>query len=195
MTNLSYMPPQERDEFYDETVVSPFDGASPEHGEQTFDLRQIMHILWRRKMIIIATSFTATLVAILGVMQATPLYIAEAQLVVERQRERTLEFREVLQGGRLDHYTNRTEAAVLASRGLAGKVVDEMDLVNHPLFNRKLAKKKPKSLLARINIRRFVRGLIPDWIRDELRGDSGSAETETETYTTEELAAFFREDV
>jgi hypothetical protein len=43
------------------------------------------------------------------------------------------------------------------SRGLAGKVVDELDLINHPLFNPDLAEPKSKSLLGRINLRGFNR--------------------------------------
>ena len=195
MINLRYMPLHDRDEDSEETVAPSFDSVSAGHGEQAFDLRQIMHTLWRRKMIIIATSFIMTLLAVLGVMQATPLYVARAELVVERQRERTLEFRQVLQDGRLDRYTNRTEAAVLMSRGLAGKVVDELDLVNHPLFNPTLAKPKPKGLLDRIDLRGFVRGLIPDWIRDELRGSDQKSSAAAEDYTKAEMAAYFREDV
>ncbi|MBT3333623.1 MAG: polysaccharide biosynthesis tyrosine autokinase, partial [Rhodospirillaceae bacterium] len=195
MTNLSYMQPPEGDEFHEEGPPTSFEGTPMARGEAVFDLRHIMHTLWRRKMIIIATSFIMTVLAILGAMQATPLYIAEAQLVVERQRERALEFRQVLQSGRLDHYTNRTEAAVLMSRGLAGKVVDELDLTNHPLFNPALAPSKPKSILQHIDLRGFVRGLIPDWVRDELRGTSSDEQVEPESYTEEELAAYFREDV
>lgn len=195
MTSLSYIPMPEGDERYEESLAPPFDGTPMGQGEQAFDLRQIMHTLWRRKMIIIATSFILTLLAVLAVMQATPLYVAEAQLVVERQRERTLEFRQVLQDGRLDHYTNRTEAAVLMSRGLAGKVVDELDLVNHPLFNPALGEPKSRGLMDRIDLRGFVRGLIPNWVLDELRGGAEDS-THTETnYSTEEMAAFLREDV
>lgn len=195
MSNLSYMPLRDRDEDYEEAIAPSFDSMPAGHGEPAFDLRQIMHTLWRRKMIIIATSFIITLLAVLGVMQATPLYVAEAQLVVERQRDRTLEFRQVLQGGRFDHYTNRTEAAVLMSRGLAGKVVDELDLVNHPLFNSSLAEPKPEGLLDRIDLRGFVRSLIPDWVRDELRGGDKKTKASEETYTKAEMAAYFREDV
>ncbi len=200
MSNLSYMPLPDRDD-YDREVAPPpaFDAMSMGQGEPAFDLGKVMHTLWRRKMIIIATAFIVTTFAVLSVMQATPLYIAEAQLVVERQRERTLEFSQVLSGGRLDRYTNRTEAAVLMSRGLAGKVVDELDLVNHPLFNSSLAEPKPKGLMDRIDIRGFVkdfaRSLIPDWVRDELRGETDASQGEEEEYTREEMAAFFREDV
>ena len=199
MSNLSYMPLRERDDDFEETLAPSFDGAPGGHGEPAFDLRQIMHTLWRRKMIIIATSLTLTLLAVLGVMQATPLYVAEAELVVERQRDRTLEFREVLQDGRFDHYTNRTEAAVLMSRGLAGKVVDELDLINHPLFNPALANPESKSLLRRIkdklDLRGFLTGLMPDWVRDELRGTSKNSTPPAGKRTDAERAAQLREDV
>ena len=85
------MPLRDRDEDYEDAVPPSFDGMSGGYDEQPFDLRQIMHTLWRRKMIIIATSFIMTVLAVLGVMQATPLYVAEAELVVERQREQAYE--------------------------------------------------------------------------------------------------------
>jgi polysaccharide biosynthesis transport protein len=195
MTNLSYMPLPDGDDKYEDSAAPNFDGMSMGQGEQAFDLGQVMHTLWRRKMIIIATSFIMTVLAIFGVMQATPLYVAEAELVVEQQRERALEFSQVLGGGRLDRYTNQTEAAVLMSRGLAGKVVDELDLVNHPLFNYTLAEPEPEGLMDKIDIEGFIKGLIPDWVREELKGESKGAEDPAAAFTKEELAAFFREDV
>ena len=66
MTNLSYMQPPEGDEFHEEGALATFDGAPMAQGETVFDLRHIMHTLWRRKMIIIATSFIMTVLAILG---------------------------------------------------------------------------------------------------------------------------------
>ncbi|MDP6344605.1 MAG: GumC family protein, partial [Alphaproteobacteria bacterium] len=194
MSNLSYMTQRDSDEFYDDAMAPPYDAMAVAQGDEaTFDLRQLLQIVWCRKMTIVATSFILTTLAVLGVMQATPLYVAQAQLVVEEQRERALEFGQVLQGGRFDYWTNQTQAAILMSRGLAEKVVDEMDLTNHPLFNPALAEPE-EGLFDRLDLRGFVRGLIPQWIRDELRRARGQ-EAEVDEYTDEELAAFLREDV
>ena len=123
MTNLSYMPLPDGDDKYEDSAAPNFDGMSMGQGEQAFDLGQVMHTLWRRKMIIIATSFIMTVLAIFGVMQATPLYVAEAELVVEQQRERL-----ILR--HLETWSEEKTKMFGSGREGAGRKADTNDVIN-----------------------------------------------------------------
>jgi succinoglycan biosynthesis transport protein ExoP len=199
MSNVEYIHQPEPDDYYDAGWQQ---GGGPRLSRaRGVDLRHVLRLLWRRKMLLVATSFIVTTLAVLGVMQATPLYVAESEIVIERQRERTLDFQEVLQGGNFDFYTTSTEAAVIMSRRTAEKVVDELDLVNHPIFNPSLRPEK-RSFFSGIDITReiksFARSLIPEWVNEELerlRQSSDEQGQDRPRLSQEERARLFREHV
>jgi len=195
MATVSYIQPTEVEDQYEDG----WPGAGrPGYGarRQALDLRQVLRTLWRRKIILIGTAVVLTALAFLWVMQATPLYVAEAQIVVEQQRERTLDFQEVLQSGPFDYTTTMTEASVIMSRRMAEKVVDELGLVDHPVFNPD-AEVESRSLFEELDIRSslkgFVRDLVPEWLREELRHvRRAEAEAATVELSEEEEAQQFR---
>jgi len=196
MATVSYIKPTDvEDEHEDVWPGAARPGYPPRR--QALDLRQVLRTLWRRKLILVGTAAVLTMLAFLWVMQATPLYVAEAQIVVEQQRDRTLDFQEVLQSGPFDYTTTMTEASVIMSRRTAEKVVDELDLVSHPFFNSE-AEPDSRGLFDEIDVRGslkgFVRDLVPEWLREELRRVQHAQETAAEVELSEaEEAAELRE--
>ncbi|MFQ5958832.1 MAG: GumC family protein, partial [Alphaproteobacteria bacterium] len=147
----------------------------PAEGDDAINLRQLLAILWRHKMIVIGTTMVITSITLLVVLQLTPLYVAEAQIVVEPPRTNVVDIDSVAQSMATDYYTNETQAAIIASRVLAEKVIDRLNLVDDPLFNPSL---RPPSdgLLARLNLRNLrFSDLIPDSWRAALH-DSGAGD-------------------
>ena len=112
--------------------------ASPEPG-----LPDVLALLWRRKGLIASTVILTTLAAVLAVFQLTPRYTAETQILFGTRTEKVVDIQNVLEALRSDRTTIRSEVQVLRSRSLAGKVVDELGLVDRPEFNRHL---RPPSL-------------------------------------------------
>ena len=108
-------------------------------GDDTVNLRQLLTTLWRRKAIVMGTTLVITSITVLVVMQLTPLYIATAEVVVEPPRTNVIDIKSVAQSLRPDWQTNETQAAVIGSRVLAERVVDEIGLMNDPDFNPSLA--------------------------------------------------------
>ncbi len=117
--------------------------------DTALDLRRILSILKRRKVMILGVMFVITSLAALVVSQLTPLYRAEVKLVVEGSRQNIAPIQAVVQGLNPDVMTNETEAAILTSRELAAKAVERLNLVNNPLYNPDLLPKK-KGLLSAI---------------------------------------------
>lgn len=180
MNTLSYLQPQAHDNGRRELADMPAEASPLAQDEQVLDLRKMLNILWRRKMIIVATAFIVTTLAVLGVLRAVPLYVASSQIVVENERHNPLGLQDAYAARDLDFYTNQTEAKVLASRGIAEKVVDELNLMQHPLFNPALAEPQ-KSLWSDLNLKQRLLNLAPEWLRQEYvritsGGSSGSQE-------------------
>lgn len=111
--------------------------------EEQLDLAYLLGVLRRRKYLIAGIVFLVTSFTALFVTQITPLYRAEALLVLEENQQNVLNIDAVTSGLRTDYYTNETEAAVIGSRALAVKTVEQLDLVNDPMFNPYLEPPKP----------------------------------------------------
>lgn len=166
MTNVSYIPPRGGTPPGDESPY-PVAGAGEVPG---LTLRQLVSVLWRRKAIIITTVLVICTLSALAVMQAKPLFVAEALVVVEPQREKVLKIDSVLQGVNPDFYTNETEAAVIRSRLTAAKVVDKLNLLENPLFNPDLVTARPgllAELITMVDPRPLLQQMMPDWVLDQ----------------------------
>lgn len=137
----------------------------------SLSLRDIFMTLWRRKLVFVGTALIGTGFAVLVVNQIIPLYIAEVSVVIEPPRTNIIDIDSVAQGLSTDWFTQETQAAIMESRILAEKVVDRLDLLNHPDYNYKLRERK-KSFFKRLKLMSYLpdswRTAIKD-IRDLVR--------------------------
>jgi capsular exopolysaccharide synthesis family protein len=106
-------------------------------------LRRLLSILRRRKTMIMGVVAVFTTACWLVVNQITPIFSASAQIVLAPNRQQVVDIESVVSGITPDYYTNETEAAVIASRELATKAVDQLDLTRNPLFNPLLRRPEP----------------------------------------------------
>jgi exopolysaccharide transport family protein len=158
----------------------------PPSAETALDLRRVLAILKRRKVLILGVMFVVTSLAMLVVSQVTPLYRAEAKLVVEKSRQNIAPIQAVVQGLNPDYLTNETEAAVLTSRELAAKAVDRLNLINNPLYNPEL-RPVEKGLVGTIAdpVEAFISAQIIRPMRETLLGVQ-ERPAETPTLSAEE---------
>ncbi|MHA1112888.1 MAG: GumC family protein [Alphaproteobacteria bacterium] len=155
------------------------------------DPRQILGVLRRRKWLIAGIVLLVGGLATLFVNQITPIYSAEALLVVESSRENVLNIESVVQGLPQDYFTNETEAAVIASRELAVKAVERLNLRRHPLFDPDLAPPPPGMLDAvRETVRRWILGDDAEEIDVEATATALSPE-EAERQLKEDLVSYY----
>ena len=188
MATLSYINPQADAEV--ERLLPAAVAERPEEGEAS-PLRAVLATLLRRKWWIVAFMAIAAVLSILYVYQLTPRYVAEGVVVVETRRENVVNIRSVLEGPNADFYTNETEAQVLRSRTLAAKVVDQLDLVNNPYFNRALSEPK-KGLMAGLDLRESLIALLPDFVRESA---DAPARQKMASMSADERQALLREQV
>ena len=145
-------------------------GGGGRGGQQ--DLRTLLGMLWRRKALIIGVTAIGTTLSVLMANRMTPVYEAEARLVLEAGRTNVTAgaIENVVQGLNPDFFTHETEAEIIMSRSLATKVVDKLNLVENPLFNPDL-RPPSRSLLD------SIKDLIPDeWLSILGSGDEDENE-------------------
>ncbi len=148
----------------------------PTQGQETLSIATLLGILRRRLWLILGLVVLVTSLATIYVQQLTPLYSAEATLVVEPSRTRALDD-SVVRGLSPDYYTNETEAAVVGSRELARQAVIRLGLVDNPLYNPDLVITSP-SLFGVVTggISAWVKARVGD-LRDVVSGGAYSEET------------------
>ncbi|MCP3881660.1 MAG: polysaccharide biosynthesis tyrosine autokinase, partial [Sulfitobacter sp.] len=117
---------------------SNFSGPRDE-DDDTIDLGALIGTLWRGKLIIAAVTLIFMLLAgyyAYGV--AVPTYRSTAVVVLDTKEDSIVDLQAVVGGFSGDSTEVNTEVEVLRSRGLAGKVVDRLNLIDDPEFNGEL---------------------------------------------------------
>lgn len=103
--------------------------------DDVIDLRQYWRTIMNHKWGIMGFTALVTLLAILAVLAMQPIYRATATLLIESQQAKVVSIEEVygMEGDSSEYLLTQFE--ILKSRRLAEKVVQELDLVDHPMFN------------------------------------------------------------
>jgi capsular exopolysaccharide synthesis family protein len=106
--------------------------------DQVHPLRDYWLIAKRHRWLILSCALVAFIGAALHAFTRTPLYTAEATLLIERKAPQILNLRDASsQGADFNDYNNefyKTQYEILKSRALAERVVRDEGLENHPLF-------------------------------------------------------------
>ncbi len=121
--------------------------ASDVPDEDVIDLGALLATLWRGKwLILLVTCATLSLGVFYAFVAAVPLYKSSAVVMLETKQESIVDLQSVVGGLSGDSSEVNSELEVLKSRGLMGKVVDKLDLVSDPEFNKTL--RTPSALSA-----------------------------------------------
>lgn len=113
--------------------------APPPAGDDTIDISSIISTLWRGKLWIASCAAVAVLIGgYYAYVLATPLFSATSVVMLESREEQVSGLEGVLGELTADSSVVNTEVEVLRARGLARKVVEELDLVSDPEFNGQL---------------------------------------------------------
>lgn len=105
----------------------------------SMDLRAVWRTIWRGKWLIgFVTVLFIGLAGYYAFVAATPQYRATSVVILETQQESVVDLQSVVGGISGDTSEINSEVEVLRARSLMGKVVDRLDLVSDPEFNRRL---------------------------------------------------------
>ncbi len=150
---------------------------------QSIDLMYLYSVLRVNARFIIALTLGAVAAMMVYLQFVTPLYTAYSQVILDTREERITPVEEVVSNLNVTSSVIAGEVVMLRSNVLIGKVVDRLDLVNHPAFDPRLPRRE--GLIARA--KRFARQGIPPhevaatlpadtlrgWVIDEVRANLG----------------------
>lgn len=104
-------------------------------GDPEFDLRRTIMLLWRAKWLVVLFAMLGIAIAYSILVRITPLYTAETRVLWELDQANVAGIDPVAQGLGRDFYMLASQLEILESGRLMGRVVDELDLVDDPIFN------------------------------------------------------------
>ena len=113
-------------------------GANPawetEESGQQFPLLDYLQLLWFRRKLIIAITLFVAAVGFIQVNEIKNVYTASSTMIVGLPEDQVVDIESVL-GRKANANDVIGEIEVLQSRSLAAKVIERLNLVNHPEFN------------------------------------------------------------
>ncbi|WP_247886864.1 polysaccharide biosynthesis tyrosine autokinase [Azospirillum sp. SYSU D00513] len=95
-------------------------------------------MLLRHKLLIGTAILLGTGIATVAAMRMTPIYTAEALVMLDNRQNTIVDFQQVMSGLSTELGSMQSEVAVLKSPAFAEKVVDKLALMNDPEFNASL---------------------------------------------------------
>lgn len=129
-------------------VTKPMLNAAPPVADDEIDLMALVATLWRGKWIVALCCGLAILLGGLYAFKvATPMYPARAVVALETKEQAVVDIESVLSGASGGSEEVNTEVEVLRSRTLMSRLVDRLDLIKDPEFNKHL---REPGLLAKI---------------------------------------------
>jgi len=115
------------------------DWMNEEEEEDSINLRAYWAVIMRRKWTVL-TFFVIVVVAVMtSTYLTTPVYRASTTLQIDAEEARIVQFEGVTPGGQTGWDSAeymRTQQEVLQSRATAERVVNELNLTEHPAFNK-----------------------------------------------------------
>ena len=109
-------------------------GYGLESRDRGFELRAFLNTFRRGKWAILFVLLLGLAFAKYQLSLAVPLYTAEATVRLDRSENQIADLQGVVSGLSAEYETLNTEALVLTTHHLLGRVVDELDLINDPEF-------------------------------------------------------------
>ena len=118
------------------------------------DLQYYIHVIQRFKWRIFSLAIIVTLLTAVIVFSITPQYTATATLLIQAEQANVVSIEEVygIDSGRQDYLFTQFE--ILKSNDIARRVVEKLDLVNHPEFD-------PDQQPKKFNLSAKLRELLP----------------------------------
>ncbi len=110
-------------------------GQMPRTAASVVGLRETLSLIVRRRNFVLAFTLVCSALVAIAVYSMRDVYTADAALVLERNDARLLEAVTQLENEQRDRSAIETEMDIITSRVFAGRVVDAMNLVQHPWFN------------------------------------------------------------
>lgn len=135
--------------------------------EIDIDILELFHVVWQRKWIVITLTIIVSLITALQSMRVLPLYTATATMHISQNSEETNPIDKIygFNTNSWDYLTTQHE--LLRSREIAAKVVNKLDLTNHPDYyfdTTALVDEAPQSIGIKEKIKQEINKNFPGFL-------------------------------
>ncbi len=116
------------------------DWLTDDDEEDSINLRQYWAVIMRRKWTVLTFFAIVVVAGMTATYLTTPIYRATTTLQIDQEEAKVVQYEQVQSNAQSSWNTEeymRTQQEVLRSRAIAERVVNELNLVEHPLFNGK----------------------------------------------------------
>jgi capsular exopolysaccharide synthesis family protein len=139
----------------------------PEDDGAEIDLLKLWRTVWRRKWAILGLVLVVAMLASLWANSLTPIYRAAATLMIERKAPVVMSIEQMYAMESYGWEFVETQTHLIKSRALAERVVRDLDLTNHPVFDPR-QQKAPEPLfdLGGFTWRKLIPGQLPEDIQE-----------------------------
>ncbi|MEM6625327.1 MAG: polysaccharide biosynthesis tyrosine autokinase [Pseudomonadota bacterium] len=111
---------------------------------------KLFRALRRRIFVFSIVAFSVCLAMAVATFQMRPVYSAFASVIVDPSEQTAIDLGSMISGGPVDSSTVETQTEIIRSRSLAGKIVDQLNLVDNPEFNPDLSPPGAKTRIKNI---------------------------------------------
>ena len=101
--------------------------------EEEINLRDYLHILRKRRWVILTILFVVAVSVTILTFQQTPVYEATARILIEKETPNILTFKEVLDLETADTDYYQTQYKILKSRTLAKQVLEKLGIMKQAM--------------------------------------------------------------
>ncbi|MGI2170505.1 GumC family protein [Shewanella sp. MF05960] len=114
---------------------NPVSNPSGLQTDQLIDIKKLMQPILRFKWRILTFALLVTALTIFVVLSMTPIFNAKSTLLIESEQAKAIKIDEVygINSGQQEYYLTQFE--IIKSRSIAERVFNDLDLINHPVFN------------------------------------------------------------
>lgn len=139
----------------------------PMANDTTLDLMEYWRVLDRSKWKIIAFTIVVALAAIFYSLSLTPQYSATVKLMIEPERANTVSITEIYDANENNRRYYSTQFEILRSRQMAEKVIEELDLLNKPDYDRLIPDYAEEQGVSQSSMSSFLSTGVGDGIDDD----------------------------
>ncbi|MEO1292982.1 MAG: polysaccharide biosynthesis tyrosine autokinase, partial [Pseudomonadota bacterium] len=144
-------------------------GGLASGGGEEVSLRQVLGLLWRRKWFLAFLTMLAAGAAMVWVSSQTPRYTARTAIYFTQNRSQVVDMDSVVASSPLSKAVLQSEMEVIRSQKLLNRVVEDLDLMNDPLFNAALRPPEVGRVARAVQqgvaaLKAEIKPLVSDWI-------------------------------
>jgi len=139
---------------------------------EEIQLRDYLDVIMRRKWLILTVLMLAFLSTLVFTLASTKIYEASAVIEVNQETPQVTKFEEVLASKVQAREFYETQVELICSRAMINRVIEKLDLINHPVIVETLFGD------GRFKVGRRIRDILKSFMPSIEKGKNGSAVSE-----------------